>query len=67
MTIQCPNCSTEMEDNGKHIFCPKCGILLVKDWIIETARILGYNMVKEEVKQTHIEHQSRVFEWDDKE
>jgi hypothetical protein len=57
--IKCPNCKTEMKDNGECIFCPKCGILLVKKWIIETATALGYNEVKENVKQAHIAHREK--------
>ena len=56
MMIFCPHCSTEMQQTEKNIFCPNCGILHNKDWIIQTARILGFNMVKEELKQAHIEH-----------
>ena len=38
--IFCPHCSTEMQQTEKNIFCPNCGILHSKDWIINTAKKL---------------------------
>ena len=40
MMIFCPHCSTEMQQTEKNIFCPNCGILHSKDWIINTAKKL---------------------------
>ena len=40
MMIFCPHCSTEMQQTEKNIFCPNCGILHSKFWIINTAKKL---------------------------
>ena len=40
MMIFCPHCSTEMQQTEKNIFCPNCGILHSKSWIINTAKKL---------------------------
>ena len=40
MMIFCPHCSTEMQQTEKNIFCPNCGILHSKFWIINTAKQL---------------------------
>lgn len=41
MMIFCPHCSTEMQETEKNIFCPNCGILHSKSWIINTAKKLA--------------------------
>ena len=40
MMIFCSHCSTEMQQTEKNIFCPNCGILHSKSWIINTAKKL---------------------------
>ena len=39
-TIDCPNCKTNLSHTEKYIFCPKCGMLYDKHWIIKTAKKL---------------------------
>ena len=56
--IHCPSCNKEMQIENGNLFCPKCGISLPTDWLIDTAFLLSAEQLglNEEVKPEEMKY-----------